>query len=82
MVDPTGTAFLDTYSTVEEPPVSVIRNRNGSIIINLETADIQNLKNMGWKPPERFSVKALDGQTDLYGLLFKPASFNTSKNIP
>jgi len=82
VVDPTGTAFLDTYSTVEEPPVSVIRNRNGSIIINLETADIQNLKNMGWKPPERFSVKALDGQTDLYGLLFKPASFNTSKKYP
>lgn len=82
VVDPSGTAFLDTYSTVEEPPVSVIRNRNGSIIMNLETADIQNLKDMGWKPPERFSVKALDGQTDLYGLLFKPTSFNASKKYP
>lgn len=82
VVDPTGTAFLDTYSTVEEPPVSVIRNRNGSIIMNLETADIQNLKDTGWMPPERFSVKALDGQTDLYGLLFKPTSFNASKKYP
>ena len=81
-IDPSGMAFLDTYSTVEEPPVSVLRNRNGSIILNLETADIQNLKDTGWMPPERFSVKALDGQTDLYGLLFKPTSFNASKNIP
>ena len=82
VVDPSGTAFLDTYSTVEEPPVSVLRDRNGSIILNLETADIQNLKDMGWKPPERFSVKALDGKTDLYGLLFKPTDFNASEKYP
>ncbi|OYV15064.1 MAG: dipeptidyl-peptidase 4 [Methanosaeta sp. NSM2] len=82
VVDPSGTTFLDTYSTVELPPVSVIRNRNGSIIMNLETADIQNITDMGWKPPERFSVKALDGQTDLYGLLFKPTNFNASEMYP
>lgn len=82
VVDPSGTALLDTYSTVEEPPVSVLRDRNGSIILNLETADIQNLKDMGWRPPERFSVKALDGKTDLYGLLFQPTNFNASEKYP
>jgi dipeptidyl aminopeptidase/acylaminoacyl peptidase len=81
-VDPSGTAFLDTYSTVEEPPLSVVRDRNGSIIMNLETADIETLTDMGWTPPERFSVKALDGKTDLYGLLFKPTDFNASEKYP
>jgi dipeptidyl aminopeptidase/acylaminoacyl peptidase len=82
IVDPSGTAFLDTYSTVENSSVSVIRDRNGSIIMNLETADIQNLTDMGWRPPERFSVKPLDGETDLYGLLFKPTGFNASEKYP
>ena len=82
VIDPSGTAFLDTYSTVEEPPVSVIRDRNGSIIMDLETADIRNITDMGWKPPERFSVKAQDGRIDLYGLLFKPTNFNASEKYP
>ena len=82
LVDPSGTTFLNTYSTVEEPPGSVIRDRDGSIIMNLETADIRNLTDMGWMPPERISVKALDGKTDLYGLLFKPTDFNASENYP
>jgi dipeptidyl-peptidase 4 len=82
LVDPSGTFFLDTYSTVEEPPVSVIRDRDGSIIMNLETADIRNLTDIGWMPPERISVKALDGKTDLYGLLFKPTDFNASEKYP
>ena len=50
--------------------------------MNLETADIRNLTDMGWRPPERFSVKALDGKTDLYGLLFKPTDFNAFKRYP
>jgi dipeptidyl-peptidase 4 len=82
LIDPSGTVFLDTYSTIEEPPVSVIRDRDGSIIMNLETADIRNLTDMGWMPPERISVKALDGQTYLYGLLFKPTNFNASEKYP
>lgn len=82
VVDPSGTVFLDTYSTVEEPPVSVVRDRIGSIIMNLETADIENLTDMGWKPPERFFIKALDGETDLYGLLFKPTDFSASEKYP
>jgi dipeptidyl aminopeptidase/acylaminoacyl peptidase len=37
---------------------------------------------MGWMPPERFHVKALDGRTDLYGLIIKPTSFNSSQKYP
>ena len=35
-VDPNGTAFIDTYSRVDEPPVTVIRDLNGNITLNLE----------------------------------------------
>ena len=81
-VDPSGAAFLDTYSTVEEPPVSVIRDLNGNVKLNLEQGDIINITDMGWRPPERFNVKALDGKTDLYGLLIKPTNFNASLKYP
>jgi len=81
-VAPDGTAFLDTYSTVEQPPVTVLRDMNGSVILELEKADIDNLTEMGWRAPERFSVKALDGKTDMYGLIIKPTGFNSSRKYP
>ncbi len=82
LVDPSGTAFIDTYSTVEEPPVTVVRDLNGNVTLTLEIGDIKNITDMGWKPPERFHVKALDGKTDLYGLLIKPTNFNASLKYP
>ncbi len=79
---PDGTAFVDTYSRVDLPPVTVLRDLNGNVTLTLETGDIKNLTEMGWKPPETFSIKALDGKTDLYGLLIKPTGFNASKKYP
>jgi len=81
-VDPQGTAFIDTYSRVDEPPVSVVRDLNGTVILDLEKGDIENITDMGWMPPERYRVKALDGRTDLYGLIVKPTSFNASLKYP
>lgn len=79
---PDGSAFVDTYSRVDLPPVTVLRDLCGNITLTLEKGDIQNLTDMGWRPPETFSVKALDGKTDLYGLLIKPTSFNASRKYP
>jgi dipeptidyl-peptidase 4 len=81
-VDPSRTAFIDTYSRVDDPPVTVLRDLNGNITLNLENADIKNITDKNWKPPERFHVKALDGKTDLYGLLIKPTNFNASQKYP
>lgn len=74
--------FTDTYSTPTEPPVSVIRDTDGNIVMELETADISPLKEMGWVPPTQFVVKARDGETDLYGLMFKPTDFDPDKSYP
>jgi dipeptidyl-peptidase-4 len=79
---PDGTAFVDTYSRVDSPPMTVLRDQNGNITLTLEVGDIANLTDIGWKPPEVFNTKALDGKTDLYGLIIKPTDFNASKNYP
>ncbi|PHN02332.1 S9 family peptidase [Flavilitoribacter nigricans DSM 23189 = NBRC 102662] len=81
-LSPGGDYLVDVYSTPTEPPVSVVRNMRGEIVLELERADITKLVASGWQPPMPFSVKARDGETDLYGLLFKPADFDPNKKYP
>ncbi len=78
-----GTRFVDTYSTTTAPPVSVLRDMtDGRVIREIARADITRLKAAGWIAPEPFTVKARDGKTDLYGLMFKPSNFDASKKYP
>lgn len=77
-----GTYFVDTYSTPTTPPVSIIRNMNGEVMVELSEADISELQANGWVPPIPFTVKARDGETDLYGLMYKPTNFNSSESYP
>jgi len=77
-----GRYFVDTYSTVDKIPLAVLRDNNGNIILNLEKADLSQLLMSGWKMPETFIVKAVDGVTDLYGVMYKPFSFDSTKKYP
>ncbi len=79
---PSGQYFIDAYSTPETPPVTVVRDLNGKNIVTLETADITGLKAIGWKPPMPIIVKARDGKTDLYGLMYVPTNLNRTKHYP
>ena len=79
---PSGNYFTDTYSQPNVPPVTVLRNLNGKIISTLEKTDISRLVASGWKPPVPFTVKAHDGQTDLYGLIFTPTHMDPQKKYP
>jgi len=74
--------FVDTYSTVDKVPEAVMRDNNGNIIMKLETADISQLLKAGWKMPETIVVKAKDGVTDLYGVMYKPFNFDSTKKYP
>ena len=74
--------FVDTYSTVDKVPEAVLRDNNGNIIMKLETADISQLLKAGWKMPETIVVKAKDGVTDLYGVMYKPFNFDSTKKYP
>jgi len=81
-VAPSGRYFLDSYSTPETPSVSVLRDATGKVALELERADITRLVAAGWKPPMPFTVKARDGKTDLYGLMYRPTGFDPSKRYP
>jgi dipeptidyl aminopeptidase/acylaminoacyl peptidase len=79
---PSGNYFVDSYSTPNVAPVSVFRDLNGKLISNLEKADLSRLLATGWKAPTPVSLKAHDGKTDVYGLVFTPTKMDASKKYP
>ncbi len=81
-LSPSGRFFTDRYSKPDMPPVSVLRDAGGKLRLVLEKADITPLLAAGWKPPLPFTVKARDGATDLYGLMFRPTDFDPAKKYP
>ena len=82
-LSPSGKYFTDSYSKPDVPPVTVLRDAmTGKQILELEKTDISKLVAAGWKPPTPITVKARDGQTDLYGLMFKPTHLDPSKKYP
>ncbi|MBL7739326.1 MAG: DPP IV N-terminal domain-containing protein [Chitinophagaceae bacterium] len=74
--------FVDNFSRVNSIPKSSLYNAEGRKIIDLETADLSSLLATGYKFPEIFKVKADDGITDLYGVLYKPYNFDSTKKYP
>ncbi|HOZ85559.1 MAG TPA: DPP IV N-terminal domain-containing protein [Niabella sp.] len=79
---PSGNFFIDTYSQPDVPPVSVLRSINGQSVVNLEKADVSRLASRGWKAPFVAKLKAADGVTDIYGLVFTPSKLDPSKKYP
>jgi dipeptidyl-peptidase 4 len=70
-IQPAANVFVDTWSTVDQPPVSVLRStRDGRVVAELEHADASRLFATGWIPPVRERVTAADGKTDLYAVYF------------
>ena len=74
--------FVDTYSAVDKIPEAVLRDNNGNILLKLEKADLSQLFKTGWKMPQTIVVKAKDGVTDLYGVMYKPFNFDSTKKYP
>ena len=82
-LSPDGRLFADAYSTPTTPSITVLRSaQDGHVVSAIARADISRLLATGWKAPEPFTVKARDGKTDLYGLMFKPTQFDPSKKYP
>jgi len=81
-ISPSGKFFVDSYSTPDTPPVAVVRDAAGKLVSTLEKADVSKLVAAGWKPPMPITVKARDGVTDLYGLLFVPTKLDITKKYP
>ena len=79
---PSGRFFVDSYSRPDVPPVAVLRDDEGKLLATLEKADISRLLAAGWKPPLPFTVKARDGTTDLYGLMYPPTNLDRARKYP
>jgi len=81
-LSPDARWFVDRHSTSTTAPVTLLRTATGDLVSTLERADLTRLRDAGWVPPEPFTVKARDGHTDLYGLLFKPSDFDPARRYP
>ena len=81
-LSPDGKYFVDTYSTPDTPPVTVLRDMNGKVRQTLERADVSRLLATGWKPPTPIRMKGRDGSTDIYGLLYTPSTLDSTKKYP
>jgi dipeptidyl aminopeptidase/acylaminoacyl peptidase len=74
--------FVDNASRVNGTPESVLFDTLGNNVLKLETPDLSALLEVGFKYPEPFTVKADDGITDLYGVMYKPFDFDPSRKYP
>lgn len=74
--------FVDNYSRMDREPRSVLKDRDGNVVLELPKPDLRRLYEMGYRMPELFRVKAADGVTDLYGVMWKPADFDPNKKYP
>ena len=74
--------FVSDYSRVNTVPKSELRNSSGTVIMQLEEADLSQLMATGYKFPEPFKMKADDGITDIYGVMYKPFDFDETKSYP
>jgi dipeptidyl aminopeptidase/acylaminoacyl peptidase len=82
-ISPDGKYVIDTFSQPDVAPETQLRDaKTGALVMPLEKADISKLVATGWKPPMQIKMKAADGKTDIYGMLFRPTNFDPSKKYP
>ena len=79
---PSKAFFLDSHSHFDRPPRIDLRQADGKLLQTLSTGDIEALRDLKWTPPEEFTVKAADGTTALYGVLYKPYDFDPTRKYP
>ena len=82
-LSPSKRYLVDNFSRIDMPSKAVVRDgATGAVVMNLEEADVARLKEIGWQPPTTFVVKAADGVTDIYGNMWKPFDFDSTKKYP
>ena len=82
VMDDNARYFVDNFSRIDTIPETWLMDTNGNKVMNLERADFSQLLTNGYKFPEVFKVKAADGVTDLYGVMYKPFDFDPNKSYP
>ena len=81
-VDDDAAFVVNNYSRVNTIPRTDLLDCNGRKIMTLEESDFSQLLAAGYQFPEPFKVKAADGVTDLYGVMYKPFDFDSTQVYP
>ena len=82
-VSPGGYTFIDTVSTLDQPPKTVLRSLlDGAELMTLAHCDASGLSATPYTVPLSFSAKAADGTTDLWGVIYRPSDFDDSQSYP
>lgn len=75
--------YVDAFSRPDLPPVSLLKKTDdGSVALELERGDINELIAEGWTMPEVFHAKGRDGKTDIWGNIIRPSRFDPKKTYP
>ncbi len=75
--------YVDVYSRIDFPPVASLRQTSDlASVLALEQADIRDLLQKGWRMPEPFIAKGRDGNTDIYGVIYRPSHFDPERSYP
>lgn len=76
-------SYIDQYSRVDLPPVTLFKSiKDAKVNIVLQQADITDLKQTGWNMPEVFAAKGRDENTDIWGVIVRPTSFDPKRSYP
>ena len=81
-VDDNAQFIVNNYSRVNTVPKTELLDNTGRKVMDLEESDFSQLLAAGYQFPEPFTVKAADGVTDLYGVMYKPFNFDSTKVYP
>ncbi|CAI9119457.1 S9 family peptidase [Brytella acorum] len=82
-LSPDGTRLSDTWSRVDLPARSVLRDaESGHVLTTVETGDDTPLRAAGFHPPEVFHTKGRDGSTDIWGIVVRPATYDPHRRYP
>lgn len=79
---PDGKYMTDTWSRMDQAPQHQITDRKGRICMSLEGCDVSGLKAKGWDYPEVVALKAADGVTDIWGVVYKPLTMEPGRKYP
>ncbi|ETN92763.1 Prolyl tripeptidyl peptidase precursor [Gammaproteobacteria bacterium MOLA455] len=80
-VSSTGQYLIATRSRADTAPESLLIDRNGREILTVEAADTSDLPT-DWQWPEPVKLKAADGETDIYAVVFRPPGFSPEQSYP
>jgi dipeptidyl-peptidase-4 len=79
---PDGRYFIATEESIDQAPKTALFDADGNIIDILATSDLSRFHELKVSMPEPFRFRADDGETDIYGVLYKPSHFNPNKKYP